>query len=1362
MPTQELSQPNKTKLIRNKAIPNSKDRPLNKMSSNTAFNPFNGPQIERVIYTTESQSEIWTDCLIGGEDANKAYIISTYLEFKGSLDINALEKAIETVIKRHESLRSVFSSDGVFISIFENIDVNITHQDVSTYPALEKETILDNYLKKEVETIFDFVNGPLIKFGIIKLSDLDYQFVTTTHHIICDGWSMSILLQEISSFYSAYTLNINPLIEAPINFSNYADELHTLMESNEYKKTVDFWVNLYEQPIPIVDLPTDYIRPSLRTYKSNRINFQLNKTLIDNIKLTSSKSGSSFVSTLISAFEILLYQLTGQTNLALGLPTSGQSSTGMTQLVGHCVNLLPLRTNINPNISFLEYLKLRKNQIFDAYEHDKISFGHLLQKLPIARDASRIPLVPVVINFESNPEEGISFEGLTSTLKNNTKLCETFEIFLNTVISKDSVRLEWSYKTDLFNASTIENMMVSFEDLLESFVSNPSNTISNILNQNLSAEYNILNQTQSLYPKKALHELILAKALETEVAKHDAIVFNGIPTSYENLFKQVNKLSHYFVNQGIKNGDIIGVSLPRCQELPMVLLAIMQCGAIYLPLDPAYPQSRLEFMLEDSEAKLLITNHDISASFPKETTKIYLDDVLKLIVDYPSTLLNSKVEDTSASYILYTSGSTGKPKGVTVTHKNLVNFLYSMANKPGIKQSDKLLSITTISFDIAGLELFLPLLTGATLVIADDTTARDGRLLHKLLIKEGITMLQATPTTWQMLLDSGWKTALPLKALCGGEALPLNLAQGLLSKCDSLWNMYGPTETTIWSSVKQIHQTDNLITIGKPIANTQMYLLNEQEQLMAPGTVGEICIGGDGVALGYLKRPELTSEKFIENPFNQNNSILYKTGDLGKLLPSGEILCLGRIDQQVKVRGHRIELGEIEQALTLLDDINMAVVLADSDMLTAYVVASENLNKDIADFRISEWKNALKTQLPPHLIPNNFNLLDRLPSTLNGKIDRKALLAIKLLNTNKTSSYTAPRTNSEEIVSEIWQNCLGLEKIDVFSNFFELGGHSLIAVKVMRLLEEKTGKRLPLSALFEYSTIEKLAELLSKDDKAVAWDSLVPIKPEGTKTPLYIVHGAGLNVLIFNAVAKHLPNDQPVYGLQAKGLNGIDEPLGTIEEIAAHYINSIVKVNPDGPYALAGYSFGGLIAYEMAHQMISAGKKVTMVGLLDTYLSQRYYHTSPFARKMASAYYKLNHYIYIIKEIITSKKHTKDRIKRKKESLLNLFLRLNREKMEQQEMEIVHHQQYHLDIMNQLAMSKYHIVPRQIELDVFRVKEQLYYMHDANFLGWKNIGLKGVHVHEIPGDHNELFSPPNDKESALILQNVLDQRNAAL
>ena len=641
-------------------------------------------------------------------------------------------------------------------------------------------------------------------------------------------------------------------------------------------------------------------------------------------------------------------------------------------------------------------------------------------------------------------------------------------------------------------------------------------------------DYSTLNSTEMPYPNVTLTELLRQQA---EITPNNiALEFHDSKITYDELLKQVNQLAHYLEAQGVQSGNFIAIAMPRCSELIISLLAIMQCGAAYLPLDPQYPKDRLEFMLNDSDAKVLLTSKIVAEALSFECDTLFIEDAMASLNQYPVTKLETKVNPDYFAYLLYTSGSTGNPKGVTITHKNLVNFLCSMALEPGINENDRALSITTISFDIAGSELYLPLIKGATLILADQETARDGRLLLDLIKKENINFLQATPTTWRMLLDSGWIIPLPLKALCGGEAMPMDLAKELIKKCDTLWNVYGPTETTIYSSLKQIKAEDTLITIGKPVANTQIYILDEQGQLVAAGNIGEIAIGGDGVANGYWNRPELTAEKFIENRFsNIKDYKLYRTGDLGKLLPSNEIECLGRLDQQVKIRGHRIEPGEVEQALLLLDGVKQAVVLANDDFLIAHIVPDSSIES--AEKNIPFWRETLASKLPSHLVPYDFNILEKMPTTLNDKIDRKALLEYKK---NIKIEYTEPRTEEEKIVAAIWKEVLNVEKIDIFSTFFEMGGHSIKAVKVMVEMEKHTGKRFPLTILFEYSTIEKFAKLLNKDSK-IHSDCLVPIKPNGNKVPLFMIHGGGLDVLSYVNLSKHFDEDQPFYGIQGTG-----------------------------------------------------------------------------------------------------------------------------------------------------------------------------------------------------------------------------------
>jgi amino acid adenylation domain-containing protein len=870
-----------------------------------------------------------------------------------------------------------------------------------------------------------------------------------------------------------------------------------------------------------------------------------------------------------------------------------------------------------------------------------------------------------------------------------------------------------------------------------------------------------LNHNVVDYPDTvALHHLIAKTA--DEFPDKVAIKFEDRTLSFKSVNEAANKLASYLLGLNIKTGDIIGLAVDRSPEMIISLLAILKTGAAYVPLDPEYPKDRIEFMLEDSAAKILITSNKYKGYFASTTTEVLLEDVWDKVLDYPSTEPDTDVTGQDLAYILFTSGSTGKPKGVQIKHHNLVNFLLSMQKLPGITADDKLLAVTTISFDIAGLELFLPLLTGAQIVLTDTITAKDGRALLDLAIKEEISIMQATPYTWRMMLETGWDKKLPMKVLCGGEALPKDLINKLTARCSELWNMYGPTETTVWSTVKHI-KDDADITIGKPIANTQVYILDEKLAEISDGTIGEIFIGGDGVARGYLNRLELTNERFVDNPFTEiAGDKMYRTGDLGKITPTGEIQCLGRIDHQVKVRGYRIELEEIEHALTKQHNIKEAVVVAREDRpgdprLVGYIVLSAE-ETAVADLKLltDVWQRELLQVLPEYMVPDNFVLMETIPITPNGKIDRKALPMPNYSQITRNDAYVAPRTDNEKLVAGIWEEFMELNEISIHDNFFELGGRSLVAVRIMARLEKETGKRLPLATLFEYSTVEKLAERLVVDDSAITWQSLVPIKPKGSKMPLYIVHGAGLNVLLFNALAMNMDDDQPVYGLQAKGLNGIDEPLDVMEDIAANYIAEIIAHDPVGPYAVAGYSLGGMIAYEMAKQMLAMGKNVKMLAMFDTYADQTQKFDTPVKKAIKNTWTLIKQIAYTGILFVEDPKRT---VEYKSREIGRRIKKINKKIFpdEVKKKNVFSEYNDEIDEKSATAQRNYLLTPINIKLELFRAKKKTFYMDDFKYLGWIPYAKKGVNVYEIPGEHNTIFAPPNDKQFAKVLQDCLDK-----
>ena len=880
----------------------------------------------------------------------------------------------------------------------------------------------------------------------------------------------------------------------------------------------------------------------------------------------------------------------------------------------------------------------------------------------------------------------------------------------------------------------------------------------NIHNNTMST----LNNTFAEYPKDKALPYFLNECAKT-YPDHIALQFFDRKLTYQELYESSNKLAKVLIDNDIKPGDIIGLALDRSPEMIISLLAILKSGAAYVPLDPEYPKDRVEFMLEDSSAKILLTSAKYKSHFTTNSQELLIEDAWLKFGNYTAEEPEARNSATDLAYVLYTSGSTGKPKGVQIRHFNLVNLLLSVQKEPGIKPEDKVLAITTISFDIAGLDIYLPLISGAQLIITNSENAKDGRVLLDIVKSENVSIMQATPYTWRMMIEAGWDKQLPLKIICGGEALAKDLAEKLICRTMALYNMYGPTETTIYSTLKLIDNAEN-ITIGKPIANTQIYILDESLNNLTDGNIGEIFIGGEGVSIGYLNREELNVERFVNDPFSeQAGSKMYRSGDLGKLQPNGDIQCLGRIDHQVKVRGYRIELEEIEHTLINQPDIKEAVVIALDDIpgdprLVAYVVLSTDAKPNDLKNQISSWQQALLAKLPEYMVPDDFVLMTAIPITPNGKTDRKALPKPDFNTINRSDEYVAPRTEIEKQVAEIWEEKMGLEKISIFDNFFALGGRSLVAVQIMAQIEKVTGKRLPLATLFEHSTIEALALRLNTDSKSITWQSLVPIKPMGSKMPLYIVHGAGLNVLLFNALAMNMDEEQPVYGLQAKGLNGIDEPLDVMEEIAANYISEILAQNPTGPYALAGYSLGGTIAYEMAHQLIDMGKEVKILAVFDTYAEQTDIYDPALKRTINRIGLFIMQFLY---SFVLFGQDPKRTIEYKSLVIKRRFIRLYwKFKGNEEKREGFFAYDNEIDEASAKAKRNYLLKPLNIVVDIFKAKKKTFYVSDFKYLGWKPFALKGVNMHEIPGEHNTIFAPPNDKEFAVVLQQCLDRVSA--
>ncbi|RZL50965.1 MAG: amino acid adenylation domain-containing protein [Pedobacter sp.] len=1343
------------------------------------FNPFEaGKEIEKIVVINESQREIWLSCIIGGEVASLAYNESFSLKLTGPFSLPDFKRAFETVVQRHEALRSSVSTNGEYFIIYKSLEIAIDFANLEQLNTEEKANTLDGFLKNQMLTPIDLQDSPLFRLYVHRFTPTEHYVTVVIHHIICDGWSTGIILENISKAYNAIQKGLSPNLPPVVQISNYAVEQFDYLQRDEFRATESFWLNLYKGDVPLVDLPTDFERGKSRTYKAARIDYKLPAKFVSELKKTGAKAGCSLVNTMLSLFEIFLSQQTKQSDIVVGLPAAGQLATDNQELVGHCVNILPIRSKIDSKSSFLEYLKKSKSIFLDAYEHQLFSFGQLLKNLNFKRDSSRIPLVPIVFNIDMGMSSAVNFDDLAYELISNPRAYETFEIFLNATGTEDALVLEWTYNTQLFKENTINRMIAEFEGLLNAFVANPNNTIEQISLKNTPKLQIASSIGTTAVSEKTLLDLF--KESSRNYANKTAVSFNTENLTYAQIANQANSLATLLIEEGVKQGDIVAIATERSAKMLISLLAIMKAGAVYLPLDPEYPQDRIEFMLADADAKTILLSKKYQHAYQSNARKLVIEDLWPNLKTTREVTV--PVSATDVAYLLYTSGSTGKPKGVQITHKNLANFLTSMQSQPGITERDCLLAITTISFDIAGLELYLPLIAGATLVLASTEATKDGRLLLSILEEQTITMMQATPSTWQMMLDSGWKKPIPIKVLSGGEALAKDLAEKLLSLSAELWNMYGPTETTIWSTVKRIMPKQETLTIGKAIQNTQIFILNDENKPLSINEIGEICIGGDGVALGYLNRKELTDEKFISHFDNKTNGKLYKTGDLGKILSNGEVVCLGRIDQQIKIRGHRIELGEIETIIAQQNGIKQAVVKAQEitagdKRLVAYITVNEgdtsikyetlnnfglNLNaKSVAKEIIANWKENLKELLPAYMVPDYFIALDSFPLTPNAKIDRKILPSLKLTNATPCHN-TVDLSANEKMIAEIWSAVLGVQNLQATDDFFELGGHSLLAIKVMVAIEKRTGTRLPLTVLFDNSTVAGLASHLTKNDQTEHWKSLIPIKTSGKQPPLYIVHGQGMNIIGFRSLAPELNTDQPFYGLQAKGLNPDDEPLEDVEEIATGYIKEMIQANPLGPYALLGYSSGGIIALEMATQLEKMGKKVSFLGLLDTYVDPNNYkelfnkkdYNGIISFTANSIKYALS---CLIKFPVAYLVHNKNFVLG---TLYNNYKKLNPIKPDKS------NPLYVLDRLqkaHERALKRYKFKQYKTPVFLFKANDNVMnYVRFGETNGFKPYIEAKINTIDIPLKHLQFFEPPFVKIFAAALDDAMNSTNAKI
>ncbi|HEX5760994.1 MAG TPA: amino acid adenylation domain-containing protein [Thermoanaerobaculia bacterium] len=1039
------------------------------------------------------------------EPGGAAHVMPLVITLRGAFDLPAWRRAATEVVRRHEALRTVLreEADGPVGLVRPTQPVVLPLHDLSALPPAAREREARRLALLEGRRPFDLERGPLFRGAVVRLRPLEHYALLSLHHVVADGWSLRVLLAELARLYDGFTAGAArsvggrppaALPELPIQYADFAAWQRERLAGEVLERELAFWRERLAGA-PVLDLPTDFPRPAVQSQRGAILPVALSPERSREIRRLGREAGASLFMTLLAGFQILLARYTGQDQVSVGTPVAGRVRVETEGLIGLFLNTLVLRTDLVADPTFAEALARVREVVLAAQSHQELPFEKLVQELQPERSLAHSPLFQVMFVLQNLAGAESALPGLSSTVLQADRGTALFDLTLSLSDDPHAVYGRLEYATDLFERGTMQRLAGHLETLLAAAAEAPQRRLSELSLLTPAERRQLLvdwNRTEASFPSETLPDLLAARAAERPEAV--AVEQGSERLTYEELEVRANRLARSLEKLGVGPEVRVGLCLERSLDLVVALLGVLKAGGVYVPLDPAHPRARLALVLEDAAPPVLLTHESLRSLLPVGgAVVVCLDEERAAIAAESSDPFRSPAVPENLAYVLFTSGSTGRPKGVEVTHRGLVNFLVAMRREPGFAERDALLAVTTLSFDIAGLELYLPLLAGGRVTIASRETAADGRLLAAELTRCETTVLQATPATWRMLLEGGWAGDRGLRALCGGEALAEELAAKLLPRVGSLWNLYGPTETTIWSSAVEVRESEP-VRVGPPLANTRFYVVDRSGQPQPVGVPGELLIGGDGLARGYLRRPGRTAERFVPDPFGGAGERLYRSGDLVRWRSDGRLEFLGRLDHQVKVRGFRIELGEVEAALAVQPGVERAAVVAKGDAadrrLVAYVVG---------DAEPARLREALHERLPEYMVPSVFVRLEALPLTPNGKVDRKALPEPEAA-TAPAAEHVPPRTLAEELLAEIWGEVLKRGEIGAHDNFFALGGHSLLAMRVVTRVYQAAGVDLPLRTVFEAPTLERFAHALERA-LLVAAGELAPDAPVQTAGP---------------------------------------------------------------------------------------------------------------------------------------------------------------------------------------------------------------------------------------------------------------------
>jgi len=1304
-----------------------------------------------------SQERLWLMHQI--DPGLRAYNQIYLYRLSGRVSIPALEQALNEILRRHEALRTAIAVENgePHQVVVPYAPMSLPVVDFSDFPEEEREAKALKFADDEGYKPFDLKRAPLLRIRLLVMGEKRHFLLFNVHHIAFDGWSARIFSTELEHFYKAFLEERAPtLAEPPVQYTDYAIWQREWMAGEVLDKHLAYWKKQLAGELPALDLPLDRPRPPVRKYAGARISALLDPALEDSLRAFCQRERITPFMLLLAAFDVLLFRYTGQEDMIVACPFANRPRPELENLVGYFVNTLPLRTDLSGNPTFRELLARVRKLTLEAFAFQALPLDRLVTEINPDRDPHRSTIFQVQINMHNFPMGKQRPEGSLLTELVVEDPAAPLDLSYEIVDQNDQLRCQFRYDTDLFEEATIRRLLRHYLILLRAALEDPDARVGDLPLLSPEERHQILvewNNTRTDFPADiCVHQLVEAQAVKTPDAS--AVICDGEQVTYRQLNRRANRLANSLLDRGVGAETLVGIYLPRSINSIVAQLGILKAGGAYLPLDMNYPGERIRFILEEAKPALVITDRSLAdgLSLPEEQ-RLYLEGDLGGGEDGGEENLPCRIEPHNLAYVIYTSGSTGRPKGVMIPHRGLINYLVQMAVTYALREGERILAQSSLSFDASGRSTLGPLTFGGCVVMINDAEMGDPAALLRTVAVHRVTgILSIVPTMLkamtEMALQTGFCDHNLHLVLVSGEALQAvdaRRARQAFGPGVRLFNVYGPTEctmtTTAYPLTGELPKHQMVVPIGRPIANTRVYVLDKNLSPVPIGVKGELHIGGMGVGRGYLNRPDLTAEQFIRDPFNSaEDERLYKTGDLARYMPDGSLEFLGRIDTQVKIRGNRVELGEIESVLSQHPAVREAAVILREDMpsgphLVAYLTTQTGI--EISDNSLREF---LSERLPIYMIPMLFITLPALPLTPNRKIDRRALPYPDVL---PETAGIPPRTETERSLVEIWKRILGIEKVGVRDDFFALGGHSLMAVSLFTEIEHRFGVRLPLALLMSNGTIEKLAAFLEGRTETITFPVMLALQPDGTKPPLFIAPGIHGVVLYLRDFARNLADDRPVYGFQFADLDAELTRNLRIEDLAARFVAEMRKIQPVGPYRLGGHSFGGYVAIEAARLLFNSGEQVAALILFDT--------LPPGPRRQASIADRVTLHL--------------DNLRSLKWQERVIYLRARLENMLFKAMwidqfrKIAQRWGMIASISRQtfkFARYIYTPPPYQGDMILFKVSDRPWYVRWDPMDHWAQFVSGRIETCVVPGGHFDMLAEPNVKEVARLARERLD------